>query len=102
MDDRSRVLTAACVGAVLGGLWGWLYLTASGGAIRRRTEAALDTFVDEVTTARATADKVRTSLTDARSVLGDITALRTRASTAAAVPADARGANEVEERNARA
>jgi hypothetical protein len=28
------VLTAACVGAVLGGVWGWLYLTTSGGRVR--------------------------------------------------------------------
>jgi hypothetical protein len=36
MDDRSRVLTATCVGAAIGALWGWLYLTGNGGRVRAR------------------------------------------------------------------
>ena len=27
VDERSRVLMATCLGAVVGGVWGWLYLT---------------------------------------------------------------------------
>jgi len=52
MDDRSRVLTAACAGALLGGIWGWLYLTASGTQLRGRIDPALDSTVDALDKAR--------------------------------------------------
>ena len=48
MDDRSRVLTAAAVGAVLGGLWGWLYLTSAGEQVRERIDPALSRTFDVV------------------------------------------------------
>lgn len=46
MDDRSRVLAAAAVGAVLGGLWGWLYLTSKGAAVREQIDPALNRTFD--------------------------------------------------------
>ena len=59
MDERSRVLTATCIGAVIGGVWGWLYLTEGGRRIRDQIEPRLDDFITELTRARGTVDKAR-------------------------------------------
>jgi hypothetical protein len=48
MDDRSRVLAAAAVGAVLGGLWGWFYLTSRGAELRERVDPALNRTFDVI------------------------------------------------------
>jgi hypothetical protein len=63
-DDRSRVVAAACIGAVLGGLWGWLYLTSSGARARDRLDPIIDGAADAL-------DKVQTF----RSVSARVTAL---------------------------
>jgi hypothetical protein len=76
MDDRSRVLTAAGVGAVLGGLWGWLYLTSGGGAVRGRVGPGLDRFVTDVAAARAEAEKAHAALTDARAAIKEVVGAR--------------------------
>ena len=52
MDDRSRVVAAASAGTLLGGFWGWLYLTASGTRLRERIDPALDSTVDALDKAR--------------------------------------------------
>jgi hypothetical protein len=39
-------MTAVCVGAILGGVWGWLYLTSRGSTVRDRVDPALDRVVD--------------------------------------------------------
>ena len=56
MEDRSRVLAAAGVGAVIGGLWGWLYLTKSGCQARDQIEPTIDRIIGELKEARATGD----------------------------------------------
>ena len=38
VDERSRVLLATCVGAVAGGVWGWLYMTENGRRVRDQTD----------------------------------------------------------------
>ena len=48
MDDRSRVLAAAAVGAVVGGLWGWLYLTSRGAELREQIDPALNRTFDVI------------------------------------------------------
>lgn len=53
MNDRSRVLAAAAVGAVLGGVWGWLYLTANGAEVRERIEPAVGRTLDVVDKAQS-------------------------------------------------
>lgn len=61
MDDRSRVLLATCLGAVAGGVCGWLYLTESGRRVRDQIEPTLDDFMEELTRVRGTVDKARTA-----------------------------------------
>ena len=79
MDDRSRVLTAACVGAVLGGVWGWLYLTKSGCQARDRIEPTVDRIIDELKEVRATGEKAKTAVDDGRRLLADVIAVGTSA-----------------------
>jgi uncharacterized protein YcfJ len=76
MDDSSRVLTAACVGAVVGGVVGWLYLTGSGRRIRDQVEPGLDRVMNDVKRARAAGEKAKGALSDGRELLADIMAVR--------------------------
>lgn len=59
MDERSRVLMATFLGAVVGGVWGWMYLTENGRRIRDQIEPKLDSFMAELTRVRGTVDKAR-------------------------------------------
>lgn len=73
MDERSRVLVAACVGAVVGGVCGWLYLTESGRQIREQLEPRLDDLIGEMTRVRGTVEKARTAANEGWRSLSDIT-----------------------------
>ena len=72
MDDRSRVLMATCLGAIAGGLCGWLYLTESGRRVRDQIEPRLDDFMNEVTRMRGTVEKARAAANEGWRSLGDI------------------------------
>jgi hypothetical protein len=76
MDDWSRVLTAACVGAVAGGVLGWLYLTGSGGRVRDQLEPGLDRVLNDLKRARSAGEKAKAALGESRELLADIMALR--------------------------
>ena len=52
MDDQSRVLMATLMGAVAGGIWGWLYLTEPGRRMRSQIEPKLDDFMRELSNVR--------------------------------------------------
>jgi hypothetical protein len=73
VDERSRVLVATCIGAVVGGVWGWLYLTESGRRVRDQIDPRLDDFMNELTRVRGTVEKVRTAASEGWRSLGDIT-----------------------------
>lgn len=64
MDERSRVLTATVLGAIAGGVWGWLYLTANGRRVRSQIEPKLDDFMRELASVRGTVDKARTAASE--------------------------------------
>ncbi len=72
MDERSRVLMATFVGAVVGGVWGWLYMTEGGRRVRDQIEPRLDDFMNEVTKARGTVDKARTAASEGWRSLTDM------------------------------
>ena len=59
MDERSRVLLSTLLGAALGGVAGYLYLTEQGRHVRGQIEPTLDGIVTELEKARATGEKVR-------------------------------------------
>ncbi len=72
MDERSRVLMATFVGAVAGGVWGWLYMTEGGRRVRDQIEPRLDDFMTEVTKMRGTVDKARTAASEGWRSLTDM------------------------------
>ena len=72
MDERSRVLMATLIGAVAGGVWGWLYLTENGRRIRDQIEPKLDDFMNELTRVRGTVDKARTAANEGWRSLNEV------------------------------
>ena len=73
MDERSRVLMATFLGAVAGGVWGWLYMTESGRRVRSQIEPKLDDFMNELTRMRGTVEKARSAANEGWRSLSDIT-----------------------------
>lgn len=73
MDERSRVLMAACLGALAGGVWGYLYLTEGGRNLREQIEPRLDDLIGEMTRVRGTVDKARSAANEGWRSLSDIT-----------------------------
>ena len=72
MDERSRVLTATVLGAVAGGVWGWLYLTEGGRRVRSQFEPKLDDFMRELHSVRGTVEKARTAANEGWRSLNDM------------------------------
>jgi hypothetical protein len=73
VDDRSRVLMATCLGAVIGGVWGWLYLTEDGRRVRNQIEPKLDDFMKELSRVRGTVAKARSAANEGLRSLNEIT-----------------------------
>jgi len=72
VDERSRVFIAALVGAVAGGLWGWLYMTDGGRRVRDQIEPKLDDFMRELTRMRGTVEKARSVASESWRSLNDV------------------------------
>ena len=73
MDERSRVLVATCLGAVAGGVCGWLYLTEAGRRVRDQIEPKLDDLMHELTRVRGTVEKARGVASEGWRSLNDVT-----------------------------
>ncbi len=73
MDERSRVLLATCLGAVAGGVWGWLYMTENGRRVRDQIEPKLDDFLHEIHRMRGTVEKARSVASEGWRSLNDVT-----------------------------
>jgi len=73
VDERSRVLMATIVGAALGGVYGWLYLTEAGRRVREQIEPKLDDFIGEITRVRGTVEKARSAANEGWRSLSEIT-----------------------------
>jgi hypothetical protein len=67
------VLMTTVLGAVVGGVWGWLYLTESGRRIRDQIDPRLEDFMNEVTRMRGTVEKARTAANEGWRSLSDLT-----------------------------
>ena len=74
VDERSRVLLTTCIGAVAGGVWGWLYMTENGRRVRDQIEPKLDDFVNELTRVRGTVEKARTAANEGWQSLSEVAA----------------------------
>jgi hypothetical protein len=73
VDERSRVLLATCLGAVVGGVWGWLYMTENGRTVRDQIEPKLDDLMHELTRVRGTVEKARSVASEGWRSLNDVT-----------------------------
>ena len=74
MDERSSVLLATLLGAVAGGMVGFLYLTRRGRTVRDQLEPTLDSFVEEIDRARGTVEKARHAVHEGRRAFDDMMA----------------------------
>ena len=72
MDERSRVLMATMLGAVAGGVWGWLYMTEGGRRVRDQIEPRLDDFMNEISRVRGTVEKARSAANEGWRSLNDM------------------------------
>jgi len=61
VEERSRVLLTTVIGAVAGGVWGWLYLTEHGRRVRVQIDPKLDDFMRELARVRGTVEKAKTA-----------------------------------------
>jgi hypothetical protein len=64
---------ATLLGAVAGGVWGWLYLTNHGRHLRFQIEPKLDDFMRELHSVRGTVAKARNAANEGWRSLADIT-----------------------------
>jgi gas vesicle protein len=69
--DNSRVMAATVVGAVIGGIAGYLFFTDHGRSIRRQLEPALEDFSRELMSFRATVQKAAGAASEGWKVLND-------------------------------
>jgi hypothetical protein len=72
VDERSKVLMATCLGAVAGGVWGWLYMTENGRRVRDQIEPKLDDLMHELTRVRGTVEKARSVANEGWRSLSDV------------------------------
>ncbi len=72
VDERSRVLMTTVLGALIGGVYGWLYMTESGRRVRDQIEPKLDDFVTELTRMRGTVEKARSAANEGWRSLNDM------------------------------
>jgi hypothetical protein len=73
VEERSRVLLTTVLGAIAGGVWGWLYMTENGRRVRGRIEPKLDDFIRELGTVRGTVEKARSAANEGWRSLNEIT-----------------------------
>jgi len=73
VDERSKVVLATLLGAVTGGIWGFLYLTAGGRRFREQLEPRIDDFVSEVRRAKRTIEKARAAADESWHTLNELT-----------------------------
>jgi len=59
VEDRARVLLSACLGALIGGVAGYLFLTDEGRRLRERLEPGMDDLLREMRHLRSAAEKAR-------------------------------------------
>jgi len=69
--DNSRALAATLVGAVVGGVAGYLFFTDHGRSIRRQIEPALEDFTHELMSFRNTVQKASGVASEGWKLLND-------------------------------
>lgn len=73
MNDQSRVALASLLGATVGGVLGYLYLTESGERLRADIEPTLDSLLVEIRRIRTTVEKARVVADEGWRTLNEVT-----------------------------
>jgi hypothetical protein len=63
---------ATLIGAVAGGVWGWLYMTESGRRVRSQIEPKIDGFMRELQSVRGTVEKAKTAANEGWRSIGEM------------------------------
>ena len=69
--DKSRMVAATVVGAVIGGIAGYLFFTDHGRSVRRQLEPAIEDFSRELLSFRATVQKAAGVASEGWQLLND-------------------------------
>lgn len=72
MTDSNRVCWASAIGAVVGGVMGYLYLTESGRRFRLELEPRIDDFLNEMHRMQGTVQKARSAAGESWASLQEI------------------------------
>ena len=72
MEDRARVLMSACLGALVGGVAGYLFLTEDGRRLRERLEPGMDDLLREMRHLRSAAEKARLAAAEGLLTVGEL------------------------------
>jgi hypothetical protein len=72
VTDQGRALTAAAVGAVIGGFVGYMLFSDQGRSLQRRIEPALDDLIRELNSFRGTFTKAAAMAGEGWKILTDI------------------------------
>ena len=72
MDDQWKVLGATLLGAAIGGLAGYLYLTDRGKALRQDLEPGVDQALAEVRRLRTMIGRAKTAAEEGRRALEEL------------------------------
>lgn len=72
MTDANRVCWASAIGAVVGGVWGFLYLTEPGRQFRNQLEPRIDDFLNEMHRMQGTVQKARSAAGESWASLQEI------------------------------
>jgi hypothetical protein len=72
VTDANRVCWASAIGAVVGGMWGFLYLTESGRQFRNQLEPRIDDFLNEMHRMQGTVQKARSAAGESWASLQEI------------------------------
>ena len=72
MDERSKVALATVLGATIGGVFGYLYLTERGRRTRDQIEPLLDEVITEIRRLSGTAEKLREAAQEGRRAVEDL------------------------------
>ena len=72
VDDRTRVLLSACLGAIAGGLTGYLYMTEDGGRVRERLEPGMDEVLRELRRLRGAMESARLAAREGWAAVEDL------------------------------
>ena len=72
MDERSQVLVATMLGAVVGCIFGCLYLTERGRRVQDRIKPLFDTVIYELQQTRNTLEKAREAVEEGRRTVDNV------------------------------